>query len=53
MRKPTAVHVLQYMHRTTSGAAGNGLYTTTKYLRHTTSGAARIGLSNTTKYLLN
>jgi hypothetical protein len=32
-----------YMQRTTSGAAGNGLYTTTKYLR----GAAGIGLGAT------
>jgi archaellin len=36
-----------YMHRTTSGAAGNGLYTTIKYMR----GAAGIGLSTTIKYL--
>jgi ribose 5-phosphate isomerase len=52
-----------YMQRTTSGAAGNGLYTTIKYLggaagigpgttikylRRTTSAAANNGLSNTT-----
>jgi hypothetical protein len=36
-----------YMKRTTSGAAGNGLYTTIKYLR----GAAGIGLGTTIKYL--
>jgi hypothetical protein len=56
------------MQRTTSGAAGNGLYTTIKtmrgaagiglgttikYLRRTTSGAANNGLSTTTKYLVN
>jgi hypothetical protein len=35
------------MKRTTSGAAGNGLYTTTKYVR----GAAVIGLGITIKYL--
>jgi hypothetical protein len=55
-----------YMQRTTSGAAGNGLYTTTKYmrgalgigmgttikhLRRTTSGAAGNGLGATMKYL--
>jgi hypothetical protein len=55
-----------YMQRTTSGAAGNGLYTTTKYmcgasgigmgttvkhLRRTTSGAAGNGLGTTMKYL--
>jgi hypothetical protein len=54
------------MQRTTSGAAGNGLYTTTKYMRgaagiglgtttehfrRTTSGAAGIGLDETMKYL--
>jgi hypothetical protein len=37
------------MQRTSSGAAGNGLYTTIKYLR----GAANNGLSTTIKYLLN
>jgi hypothetical protein len=37
----------KYMQRTTSGAAGNGLYTTIKYLR----GAASIGLGTTIKYL--
>jgi hypothetical protein len=31
------------MQRTTSGAAGNGLYTTIKYLRRTTSAAANNG----------
>jgi hypothetical protein len=55
-----------YMQRTTSGAAGNGLYTTIKYmrgasgigmgtkikhLRRTTSGAAGNGLGTTMKYL--
>ena len=39
----TATH----MQRTTSGAAGNGLYTTIKYRR----GAAGIGLGTTAKYL--
>jgi hypothetical protein len=36
-----------YMQSTTSGAAGNGLYTTTKYMR----GAAGIGLGTTIKHL--
>jgi hypothetical protein len=36
-----------YMQRTTSGATGNGLYTTTKYMR----GASGIGLGATIKYL--
>jgi hypothetical protein len=36
-----------YMQRTTSGAAGSGLYTTIKYMR----GAAGIGLGTTVKYL--
>jgi hypothetical protein len=55
-----------YMQRTTSGAAGNGLYTTAKYmrsasgiglgttikhLRRTTSGAAGNALGATMKYL--
>ena len=55
-----------YMQRTTSGAAGNGLYitirymrgasgigmgTTIKHLRRTTSGAAGNGLGATMKYL--
>jgi hypothetical protein len=55
-----------YMQRTTSGAAGNGLYTTIKYmrgasgigmgttikhLRRTTSGAAENGLGATMKYM--
>ena len=55
------------MQRTTSGAAGNGLYTTIRYirgaagigmgtaikhLRRTTSGAAENGLGETMKYLL-
>jgi len=55
-----------YMQRTTSGAAGNGQYTTIKYmrgasgtgmgttikhLRRTTSGAARNGQGATMKYL--
>ena len=34
-----------YMQRTTSGAAGNGLYTAIKYMR----GAAGIGMGNTIK----
>ena len=56
------------MQRTTSGAAGNGLYTTIKYvcgalgisfgatieyLRRTTSAAANNGLGTTIKYLVN
>jgi hypothetical protein len=55
-----------YMQRTTSGAVGNGLYTTIKYmrgaagidlgttikhLRRTTSGAAGNGLGEKMKYL--
>ena len=55
-----------YMQRTTSGAAGNGLYTTITYmrgasgigmgvtiknLRRTTSGAAGNGLGAAMKYL--
>ena len=36
-----------YMQRTTSGAAGNGLYTTTKYMR----GASGIGMGITIKHL--
>jgi hypothetical protein len=36
-----------YMQRTTSGAAGNGLYTTIKYMRR----AAGINLGTTIKYL--
>jgi hypothetical protein len=55
-----------YMQRTTSGAAGNGLYTTIKYmhgasgigigttikhLRRTASGAAGNGLGATMKYM--
>jgi hypothetical protein len=36
-----------YMQRTTSDAAGNGLYTTIKYMR----GAAGIGLGTTIKHL--
>jgi hypothetical protein len=55
-----------YMQRTTSGAAGNGLYTTIKFmhgaggiglgttikhLRRTTSGTAENGLGATMKYL--
>jgi hypothetical protein len=35
-----------YMQRTTSAAAGNGLYTTIKYMR----GAAGIGLGTTIKH---
>jgi hypothetical protein len=38
-----------YMQRTTSGAAGSGLFITTKYMR----GAAGIGLGTTIKYLVN
>ena len=36
-----------YMQRTTSGAAGNGLYTTIKYMR----GASGIGMGTTIKQL--
>jgi hypothetical protein len=36
-----------YMQRTTSGAAGNGVYTTAKYMRD----AAGIGLGTTIKHL--
>jgi hypothetical protein len=36
-----------YMQRTTSGAAGNGLYTTIKYVR----GASGIGMGTTIKHL--
>jgi hypothetical protein len=36
-----------YMQRTTSGVAGNGLYTKIKYMR----GAAGIGLGTTIKHL--
>jgi hypothetical protein len=36
-----------YMQRTTSGATGNGLYTTNKYMH----GAAGIDLGTTIKYL--
>jgi hypothetical protein len=36
-----------YMQRTTSGAEGNGMYTTIKYMR----GAAGIGLGTTIKHL--
>ena len=36
-----------FMQRTTSGAAGNGLFTTSKYVR----GAAGIGLGTTIKHL--
>ena len=36
-----------YMQRTTSGAAGNGLYTTIKYI----CGAGSIGLGTTIKHL--
>ena len=36
-----------YMQRTTSGTAGNGLYTTIMYMR----GAASIGLGTMLKYL--
>jgi hypothetical protein len=37
----------KYLRRSTSGAAGNGLCTTTKYLR----GAAGVGLGTTANYL--
>jgi hypothetical protein len=58
----------KYMQQTTSGAAGNGLFTTIKflhvaagiglgttikYLRQTTSAAANNGLGTTIKYLVN
>ena len=36
-----------YMQRTTSGAAGNGLYITIKYMR----GASGIGMGTTAKHL--
>jgi hypothetical protein len=36
-----------FMQRTTSGAAGNGLYTTIKYMR----GASGIGMDTTIKHL--
>ena len=36
-----------YMQRTTSGAAGNGLYSTIKYMR----GASGIGMGTTIKHL--
>jgi hypothetical protein len=36
-----------YMQRTTSGAVGNGLYTTIKYMR----GASGIGMDTTIKHL--
>jgi hypothetical protein len=36
-----------YMQRTTSGAAGNGLYTTIKYMR----GTSGIGMGTTIKHL--
>ena len=36
-----------YMQRTTSGAASNGLYTTTKYMR----GASGIGMGTKIKHL--
>jgi hypothetical protein len=39
--------MINYLRRTTSGAAGNGLFTTIKYLR----GAAGIGLGTTIKHL--
>jgi hypothetical protein len=39
--------MIKYLRRSTSGAAGNGLYTTIMYLR----GAAGIGLGTTIKYL--
>jgi hypothetical protein len=38
---------IKYLRRSTSCAAGNGVFTTTKYLR----GAAGNGLGPTTKYL--
>jgi hypothetical protein len=36
-----------YMQRTSSGAAGNGLFTTIKYMR----GASGIGMGTTIKHL--
>ena len=36
-----------YMQRTTSGAVGNGLYTTIKYMR----GASGIGMGTTINYV--
>ena len=36
-----------HMQRTTSGAAGNGLYTTIKYMR----GASGIGMGTTIKHV--
>jgi hypothetical protein len=57
-----------YIQRTTSGAAGNGLYntimhmrgaagiglaTSIKYLRRTTSAAANSGVSTTAKYFVS
>jgi len=36
-----------YMQRTTSGAAGNGLYTTIKYMR----GASGIGMGTKIKHM--
>jgi hypothetical protein len=36
-----------YLQRTTSGSAGNDLYTTIMYMR----GAAGVGLGTTIKYL--
>jgi hypothetical protein len=41
----------EYLRRTTSAAAGNGLGTTIKYLRQPTSGSAGNGMGNTIKYL--
>jgi hypothetical protein len=41
------VHAMHNMQRTTSGAAGNGLYTTFKYMR----GASGIGMGTTIKHL--
>jgi hypothetical protein len=38
---------IKHLRRTTSGAAGNGLYTTTKYMR----GASGISMGSTIKHL--
>jgi hypothetical protein len=46
-QRPQASVFAPRMQRTTSGAAGNGLYTTIKYMR----GASGIGLGTTAKYL--
>jgi len=40
---------IKYLRRSSSGAAGSGLYTTANYVR----GATGIGLGTTIKYLVN